>query len=526
MDTTMDDVGPLPEASTSNTDVDLDQANPAPAGFVLRNPNVINLDNDDGNDSDSTLLGDEFVEQVVPPVSETRRVRRQGGSHAISFRELKTYTRVGRTVQVGRTIQGQDGNVLRVISIKQDRKSGFITIESVEDNFRTLQTYSYEGRTLKLGKTVEMVDEAFLKIKAMLEDRRTGEIFLKGLRFRRNSSLEGLLERKVNEVTMINKYDPNDARDIAEQSIETINLTAVVRIRELIMTNHQFPALSFRETDSASLASSKEYMSAHCRLTCRWKLLKTSKNEGILSRLTDLEADPGCMVSQDQLRRDFRGRTTKGGASAGWLDEEIAFEREERMRSRNIDHLCFHQSNPDTNAAADRHHQRRYTFGDAFCGAGGVSRGAHGAGLRVEWGFDQDPDAIATYRLNFPHAKCEGISAYEFATSINANYKVDILHLSPPCQRFSPLHTRPFPNDEQYEATFLATETLLKKTTPRIVTLEETFGLTLSVDNLEWFNAMIQMFTKLGFSVRWKVFNLLEFGLPQPRRRLFIFASW
>ncbi|KAL9131968.1 MAG: hypothetical protein Q9217_000248 [Psora testacea] len=33
---------------------------------------------------------------------------------------------------------------------------------------------------------------------------------------------------------------------------------------------------------------------------------------------------------------------------------------------------------------------QRYTFGDCFCGGGGMSRGAIMAGLRVEWGFDFD----------------------------------------------------------------------------------------------------------------------------------------
>ena len=205
MDTTMNDVGPLPKASTSNIDVYMAQATPPPAGIFRRNPDIINLQSDDGNESDGTLLGDEVVERAVP------QVRRPVRTHA-AFRELQTYTRGGRNVQVGRIIQGQDGNLLRVISIKQDWESGFITIESFEDNFETLQTYSYEGRTLKPGKTVEMTDREFLRIKVILNDRRSGEIFLKGLRFRRNSSLKGLLEFEVNEVTIIIKYDPNDTR--------------------------------------------------------------------------------------------------------------------------------------------------------------------------------------------------------------------------------------------------------------------------------------------------------------------------
>lgn len=526
MDTNMEDADPPPEALASYVDVDMDGANPVPPGYVRRNPNVINLDSDDETMSDSTLLGDETVERVVPPVSEARRNRRQARTQAVNFRELSTYTRNGRTVQVGGTIQGQDGSFYRIVSILQNRRSGAIAIRRIRDDPRTLQTFSYSGQTLKPGKTVEMADGAFLRIKAILEDRRRGKIFLKGFRFQRNRSLKGLLESKINEVTFMAKYDPDDRRDILEQSIETIEIAAVVKIRELVVTNHQFPALSYRETDPASLSSSLEYISAHCRLTCRWKYLKTSNNEGVLTRLTDTKADPGCIVTQNRLRRDFRGPTTKGGASEGWLDEEVVFKRGERMRSRNIDPLGFHSQNLAVNEATNRQHQRSYTFTDAYCGCGGVSRGAQGAGLRVERGFDQDLNAIATYRLNFPNAKCECISAYEFAMAINGNYKVDILHLSPPCPPFSPLHTRPFPNDEQNQAAFLATETLIKKTTPRIVTLEQTFGLTRTVENLEWFNALIQMFTKLGFSVRWKVFNLMDFGLPQARKRLFIFASW
>ena len=515
-----------PKACASDMDVDMDEAHSLPSGFVHRNPNIINLEKDGDYDSDDTLLDDEIVERVVPPVSEARQNRRQARTQTDSFRNLQIHIENGRTIQVGRTVQDQDGNFLRIISIKQHRESGAIVIESFQDNHRILQTHSYDGRTLKPDKTVEMTDGAFLRIASISQDRRTGRISLKGSRFERATSLNGLLEFKLNEVAMIMKYDQNDVRDITEESLHEVSIAAVVRIRELVMTNQQFPALSFRETDPAGVASSKEYSSAHCRLICRWKFLKISENEGVLRRLMDFESDKGCSVPQAELRTTFRGRTIKGGACPGWLDEEIAFQRAERKRSRNIDPLRFHRPRSIINEATNRHHQRRYTLCDGFSGCGGVSRGAQEAGLRIESAFDQDADTVATYNLNFPYAKCEAITAYDFAMSINGNYKTDVLHLSPPCPRFSPFHNRPFPNDEQYEATFLATETLIRKTTPRIVTLEETFGLTRTEENLEWFNAMIQMFTKLGFSVRWKEFNLLDFGLPQPRRRLFVFASW
>jgi DNA (cytosine-5)-methyltransferase 1 len=152
--------------------------------------------------------------------------------------------------------------------------------------------------------------------------------------------------------------------------------------------------------------------------------------------------------------------------------------------------------------------------------------GAKGAGFHVEWGFDFDPAAIDSYKRNFYMARCEATAAHEFVTVLTDEFKVDILHLSPPCQPFSPIHVWEGRNDEMNEATFLAVGDIVKKAKPRIVTLEKTFGLTSKIDKMPWFKNMIAMFTKLGFSVRWKVFNLADFGLPQARKRLFVFASW
>ena len=478
----------------------------------------MNMDSDVENESDDTLFGDEIVERA--PLFWRGRQRRVSAS---SFRELQTHTQNGHTFQVGRTFPDQAGNFLRVISIKQHRSSNRIAIESFqEDSHRVLQSHSYGGRTLRHDKTVEMTDGTFLKIKAILEDHRTGDIFLKGFRFQRAVSLNGQLEFKRNEVARILKLDKTDRRDILEQSIEVVEIAAVVRIRELVTTNQQFPTLSYRESDPTGKNFNKKFIYDHCRLVCRWNYVKISQNEGFLRKMNENESDDGFSISQDSLRYSFRGHTRKGGDCREIPDTEEAFDLGERMRCFFIDPLGFY-ARPNTR---NRRYQSRYTFGDGFCGCGGASRGAYGAGLRVAWGFDQDPHSITTYYTNFPHAHCEGISATDFVTVLNEDYKVDILHLSPPCQPWSPAHTRPGRNDESNGASFLATEELLKKTRPRIVTLEETFGLTRTLDNLTWFNAMIQILTKLGFSVRWKVFNLQDFGLPQPRRRLFLFASW
>ncbi|KAF7861452.1 hypothetical protein EAF04_008017 [Stromatinia cepivora] len=173
------------------------------------------------------------------------------------------------------------------------------------------------------------------------------------------------------------------------------------------------------------------------------------------------------------------------------------------------------------------------TYGDAFCGAGGTTRGAVMAGLRVKWGFDFDHHACTTWRLNFPYATCYEMSSERFVAlatpSLYSSFtpddvKVDILHLSPPCQYFSPAHTTEGKNDEMNTASLFAVAAVIKVAKPRVVTLEQTFGI-LYPRFRGYFSSLILMFTSCGFSLRWAIVPLAQWGLPQRRFRLIIIAS-
>ena len=172
---------------------------------------------------------------------------------------------------------------------------------------------------------------------------------------------------------------------------------------------------------------------------------------------------------------------------------------------------------------ASKAKQRRYTFGDCFCGAGGMSRGAVSAGLRVHWGFDFNPAACQTFQMNFFGTPVYNVWANQFSEA-KGDHKVDICHLSPPCQFFSDAHTIQGKDDDMNTASLFAIFNLLEKAKPRVVTLEQTSGLIRR--HPIFFNAVINMFTSRGFSVRWRVMNCADFGLPQHRSRLFIMASW
>ena len=432
-------------------------------------PNVVNLDSDTDDDSDGTLLEDEFEDRFVRPTPDTAFEAVHEGQEAVHLQDLSSY--------------------------------------------------SSDGKTYKAGKCVELRDGYFLRIVSVLQDGRTGTISLKGIKLARTVLLHGLLEFKMNEIVMMLRSNPADTREIFKQSTNFVKIEDVIRIRELVLTNRHYPALSFREVDPSPM--NKDFILAQSRLVCRWEFIVITDNHGVLQPIGEGEVNglhnTMIRMSKNQKRFNFRGDTVKGGACRRWLPGEKSFDQAERRR-------CHQKDSPLPNSLNE--HEQRYNFGDAFCGAGGASRAAKGAGLRVDWGFDFDPAAIRSYNLNFWKTRSEAAPAHIFATVIKDDFKVDILHLSPPCQPFSPAHTRPGQNDELNEATLFAIMEILKKVKPRVAVLEETFGLTRNIDNLPWFRAMIQMFTKLGFSVRWNVFNLCEFGLPSPRKRLIIFASW
>lgn len=184
----------------------------------------------------------------------------------------------------------------------------------------------------------------------------------------------------------------------------------------------------------------------------------------------------------------------------------------------------------------------QYSYGDAceslhslnlaltndmiVCGAGGATQGAIMAGLRVAWGLDFSPDAAETWRYNFPQAKMYEMWANELCTLSDPEGKliVEVLHLSPPCQVWSPAHTRPGRDDDMNFASLYAVQALIAKARPRIVTLEQTFGIMHKRFRLPM-NNLIRMLTDHNFSVSWQILELERLGLPQKRKRLIIVAA-
>ncbi|KAL2263624.1 hypothetical protein VTK26DRAFT_5887 [Humicola hyalothermophila] len=167
---------------------------------------------------------------------------------------------------------------------------------------------------------------------------------------------------------------------------------------------------------------------------------------------------------------------------------------------------------------------QRYTAGDVFAGAGGASRGIERAGVRLLFAVDHWSHAAETLASNFPESDVHETDVTTFITENHLQYTVDILHLSPPCQFWSPAHTVAGKNDTENIDVLFSCGPLVNKFHPRLFTLEQTFGI-LSPKFKEFFNSLICGFTAFGYSVRWKVVPLANYGVPQLRKRLLMIGA-
>lgn len=146
------------------------------------------------------------------------------------------------------------------------------------------------------------------------------------------------------------------------------------------------------------------------------------------------------------------------------------------------------------------------------------------AGFKVTHAVDNSRDVWDTYKANFPESKLFRGSIDEYISSHRRDVRADILHLSPPCQYFSPAHTHQSANDDANIFALFSCGTLINKVKPRVITVEQTFGLTHERHHI-YLHTLISDFTQLGYSVRWKVVRLCTWGSAQNRKRLIMIAA-
>ncbi|OCL15395.1 S-adenosyl-L-methionine-dependent methyltransferase [Glonium stellatum] len=401
------------------------------------------------------------------------------------------------------------------------------------------------GETVELKRGVQVPSGEhhsgdFLRIKHIIRNLETDDVTLRGQRFRRTKYLGQIFDWKLNEVVMVLNIDEDDPRPDLVQGMEDVEAREVVRKRDLVITNEEYPRLSFRENPRLKIgraANPRQHVFNHEKLVCRWVEVSSWRTRaarhtrgqkaygGVLRRIYCTEAD--------QINKPLN---PKLGLSAGSPRSPIDLENQDVQftsssprkraprRSPSIELLNQAESPPKRRRAAFGR-KNRYLFADGFHGAGGASRGAKMAGLRVVWGFDKESLPCEAYKPNFPRAKSFQVGAADFPPPfLNPQCScVDIFHLSPPCCFFSPAHTVAGVNDQDNHDALFTVGPLLRKCKPRIAILEQTYGLL--EHHRDNFRRLAHDIISAGYNFRYRKVNFAEYGLPQRRKRLIIIAA-
>lgn len=158
---------------------------------------------------------------------------------------------------------------------------------------------------------------------------------------------------------------------------------------------------------------------------------------------------------------------------------------------------------------------------DLFSGAGGFSEGFRQAGYRIVAASDIDPDACATYALNFPEARTINGDITVPAVRremLEAAVGVQVVVGGPPCQAFSQVRNHCRMIDDPRNSLYREFVRIVAKAEPMAFVMENVPGLAqMGVKE----QAIEDLALGGAYRVKAQVLDAADFGVPQTRQRIF-----
>lgn len=152
-----------------------------------------------------------------------------------------------------------------------------------------------------------------------------------------------------------------------------------------------------------------------------------------------------------------------------------------------------------------------------FSGSGGLDLGLIQSGNEIVWANDIDEDAANTYIKNIGnHIVLGDIGDID----INSIPCAEVIVGGFPCQGFSQANLKRCKNDERNKL-YLHFLKIVEAKKPLYFLAENVRGI-LSLDNGNVIKQIASDFDSAGYRVKYKSFNLADYGVPQTRHRVII----
>ena len=177
---------------------------------------------------------------------------------------------------------------------------------------------------------------------------------------------------------------------------------------------------------------------------------------------------------------------------------------------------------------------------DLFAGAGGAALGFAKAGMCVKYAVDNSPAAIATLERNRSHLQIAGhdeeMVTFEEPVSVfldrsekrELDYPepqdIDHIHASPPCQGFSTANVKGGKNDARNNEKSLQFMNAIELFQPTTASFENVTGM-LRSKHRGYAQKIVSTLLLKKYQVRISITNSWDYGDPQKRCRLWLFAS-
>lgn len=164
---------------------------------------------------------------------------------------------------------------------------------------------------------------------------------------------------------------------------------------------------------------------------------------------------------------------------------------------------------------------------DLFCGAGGMTEGFKEAGVHSVLSNDIEVSACTTLKINNPEINvfCGDITQSEtkkHIVNVAINEGADIICGGPPCQGFSMAGNRLA--DDPRNQLFKDFIEIVSKVKPKIIVFENVVGL-LSFQGGKTYQAILDLFSDVGYVAEGRILMASEYGVPQKRKRVIIICT-